>query len=259
MIRKKLFITGASGFLGWHLCKVAQLDWDVYGAVNCNPLDCPGITVLPIDLTDQHALKVLIQDLRPDAVIHSAALSRPNDCQSNPEESFAVNVQASLNLADYCSALEIPCVFTSTEQVFDGLNPPYAETAIVSPINLYGEHKVMAEEGMRARNPKMIVCRMPLMFGVTPHAPSFLHQGPSCLHLGGTERISRYDFGKLLAKVLGCSKQLLQACEQSDVTMAALRPADVSLDSSLAFQLGYSPATIESELRGCLKRFGEWL
>jgi dTDP-4-dehydrorhamnose reductase len=286
MTRKKLFITGASGFLGWHLCKVAQLDWDVYGAVNCNPLDCPGITVLPINLTDQHALKGLMKKLRPDAVIHAAALSRPNDCQRNPEESFAVNVQASLNLADYCSALEIPCVFTSTEQVFDGFNPPYAETEIVSPINLYGEHKVMAEEGMRSRNPRTIVCRMPLMFGVTPHAPSFLQsfvstlqagkglklftdevrtpvsgqaaaqgillalkQGPSCLHLGGTERISRYDFGKVLAKVLGCSEALLQACEQADVPMTAPRPADVSLDSSLAFKLGYCPDSIEAELQ----------
>jgi dTDP-4-dehydrorhamnose reductase len=286
MIQKKLFITGASGFLGWHLCKAAQLDWDVYGAMNRNSIDCPGITVLQLDLTHQNSLKSLMQDLRPDAVIHAAALSRPNDCQSNPDESFAVNVQASLDLAEYCGALEIPCVFISTDQVFDGLNPPYAETAPVSPINLYGEHKVMAEDGMKERNPQTIVCRMPLMFGVALHAPSFLQsfvktlqegqplklfadeirtpvsgqaaaqgillalkQGPSCLHLGGPERISRYDFGKMLAKVLNCSEELLQACRQADVPMAAPRPADVSLDSSLAFKLGYRPGSVEAELQ----------
>jgi dTDP-4-dehydrorhamnose reductase len=286
MIQKKLFITGASGFLGWHLCKAAQLDWDVYGAMNRNSIDCPDITVLQLDLTHQNSLKSLMQDLRPDAVIHAAALSRPNDCQSNPDASFAVNVRASLNLAELCGALEIPCVFTSTDQVFDGLNPPYTETAPVSPINRYGEHKVMAEDGMKARNPHTIVCRMPLMFGVAPHAPSFLQsfvstlqagqplklfvdeirtpvsghaaaqgillalkQGPSCLHLGGPERISRYDFGRLLAKVLNCSEELLQACQQADVPMAAPRPADVSLDSSLAFKLGYRPSSVAAELQ----------
>jgi dTDP-4-dehydrorhamnose reductase len=289
MTRKKLLITGASGFLGWHLCKAAQLDWQVYGVVNRNPFDCPGITVLLLDLTDEKALKNLMQDLRPDAVIHTAALSRPNDCQSNPDTSFAVNVQASLNLAQLCGALGVPCVFTSTDQVFDGLNPPYDETAPVSPVNLYGEHKRMAEEGMRERNPKTIICRMPLMFGVVPHAPSFLQsfvstlqagqtlklfadeirtpisgqtaaQGillalkhkPSCLHLGGTERISRYNFGKVLAKVLTCSEALLEACQQADVPMAAPRPIDVSLDSSLAFQWGYSPNKIEEALQQLL-------
>jgi dTDP-4-dehydrorhamnose reductase len=286
MTRKKLLITGASGFLGWHLCKAAQVDWQVYGAVNRNTLDCPGTTVLPIDLTDRQALRDLILDLRPNAVIHAAALSRSNDCQNNPDESFAVNVQASLNLAQYCGELKIPCVFTSTDLVFDGLNPPYAETAPASPVNLYGEHKVMAEEGMRACNPKTIVCRMPLMFGVSPHAPSFLQsfvntlqvgktlklftdeirtpvsgytaaqgillalkQDLSCLHLGGQERLSRYEFGRVLAKVLNCSEDLLQACQQADVPMAAPRPKDVSLDSSLAFKLGYRSVSVEAELK----------
>jgi dTDP-4-dehydrorhamnose reductase len=296
MTRKKLFITGASGFLGWHLCKAAQVDWDVYGAVNHNRINIPGTTVLPINLTHQDALKGLMQDLRPDAAIHAAALSRPNDCQNNPDTSFAVNVEASLNLAEYCGELEIPCVFTSTDQVFDGLNPPYDETAPVSPINLYGEHKVLAEDGMRERNPQTIICRMPLMFGVAPQAQSFLQsfvntlqtgqplklftdevrtpvsgqtaaqgillalkQGPSCLHLGGPERISRYDFGRVLAKVLNCSEALLEACQQADVPMAAPRPADVSLDSSLAFNLGYRPDKIESELQRIFTTETTWL
>lgn len=130
------------------------------------------------------------------------------------------------------------------------------------------------------------VCRMPLMFGMeTPTAKSFiqpfiqtLKEGKELklftdefrtpasgitaakgillalekingyIHLGGKERISRYDFGKLLIEVFQLPETKLKSCRQQDVKMAAPRPKDVSLDSAKAFALGYKPLPIKTEL-----------
>ena len=69
------------------------------------------------------------------------------------------------------------------------------------------------------------------------------------LHLGGKERISRYEFGLLLADLLGCDRALIKPGKQKDIVMAAPRSPDTSLDSSRAFALGYAPLLIEEELK----------
>jgi dTDP-4-dehydrorhamnose reductase len=69
------------------------------------------------------------------------------------------------------------------------------------------------------------------------------------LHLGGCERISRYQFGLVMARVLNLPTELLKPCLQADVPMSAPRPRDVSLDSSQAIALGYAPFSIEAELQ----------
>lgn len=282
---KKLLITGASGFLGWHLCELAQTDWQIYGTYHAHAVPLPGVAMVPVDLTDRAAVTQLIQQIQPDALIHTAALSKPNACESNPDLSYQINVAASWHLADLCAERSIPCVFTSSEQVFDGRNPPYRESDPVNPINRYGEHKAAAEVGMQARYPEVAICRMPLMFGVAPTAESFIQpwiktlrtggsvslftdeiRTPVCgadaaqglllalaqfkgiLHLGGSERISRYDFGQRLAEVLQIPETQLTACQQADVPMSAPRPADASMDSSLAFSLGYRPLPVREAL-----------
>jgi dTDP-4-dehydrorhamnose reductase len=285
---KKLLISGASGFLGWHLCQKARADWTVYGTYASHCLEIDGVNLIKLDLRDFQALKQLFERLQPDAVIHTAARAKPNFCQKYPRESFEINVIASLNLAGLCSDFAIPCVFTSTDLVFDGLNPPYRESDRVSPISYYGEQKVLAESGMLERHPQTAICRMPLMFGVaSPTAESFLQpfiktlrEGKELslffdevrtpvsastaasglllalekklagiLHLGGKERISRYDFGCLMAEVLQFPQDLLTSCPQKDVPMSAPRSPDVSLDSSKAFSLGYHPLSIREELQ----------
>jgi len=288
---KKILITGASGFLGWHLCQLAKQEWEVYGTYSANFIALPGIKILPVNLTDFQDLKRLFNDIDPNAVIHTAAQSQPNYCQSHPQESQTINVTASCNIAGLCADYAIPCAFTSTDLVFDGLNAPYKETDSVSPVNIYGEQKVMAETGMLELYPMTAVCRMPLMFGMeTPTAKSFmqpfiqtLKEGKELklftdefrtpasgitaakgillalekingyIHLGGKERISRYDFGKLLVEVFQLPETGLKSCQQQDVKMAAPRPADVSLDSTKAFALGYKPLPIKSELEKILK------
>jgi dTDP-4-dehydrorhamnose reductase len=68
------------------------------------------------------------------------------------------------------------------------------------------------------------------------------------IHLGGKDRLSRYEFGRLLVEVLQLPEAGLKACQQQDVKMAAPRASDVSLDSSMAFALGYAPLSLREEL-----------
>jgi dTDP-4-dehydrorhamnose reductase len=282
----KLLITGASGFLGWNVCQVAASTWDIYGITFRHSSPIPGATLLTVNLTDAGQLRETFRQVQPDAVIHLAAQSSPNECQNNPELSFQLNVTATCAIASLCAELEIPLVFTSTDLVFDGLNAPYRETAPVSPLSLYGEQKAIAEGEILKRYPRAAICRMPLMFGVAPaHATSFigpfaqalregkelrlfvdefrtpvsgttaaeglllaLEKGQGIIHLGGKERISRYDFGCLMVEELDLPNTGLKAVRQQDVKMAAPRPPDVSLDSSKAFALGYRPRSLRAEL-----------
>ena len=283
---QKLLITGVSGFLGWHICQLAKREWEVYGTYYSHCLEIPDIKMVKVNLTNFQELKDLFNHIKPDAVIHAAAQSQPNYCQINAQESYNINVTASCDLAGVCADNSLPFAFTSTDLVFDGLNAPYREIDKVSPVNIYGEQKAQAETGILQVYPQAAICRMPLMFGKeTPTAKSFIQQFMQVLkegkelnlfidefrtpvsantaakglllalkkvhgiiHLGGKERISRYDFGKILVEVMQLPDDQLKSCLQDDVKMAAPRPKDVSLDSSKAFALGYHPLSVREEL-----------
>ena len=287
---QRLLVTGASGFLGWNICHKAVKDWHVFGTVLTHPVQREGITTLPVDLTDFRALKQLFHDVRPDAVIHTAAATSPEYCQNNKAETQKINADAPVHIAGLCADKGIPYVFTSSDLVFDGLHAPYREEDPVSPVNYYGEQKVSAEEGVLNTYPAAAVCRMPLMFGDPgPAASSFyqaminalrdgkelklfvdefrtpvsgktaargifiaLEKAHGRIHLGGSERISRYNFGLLLMDTLGIHEAGLIRCRQKDVIVAAARAPDVSLDSAKAFALGFRPPSLREELRDLL-------
>jgi dTDP-4-dehydrorhamnose reductase len=294
---KKLLVTGASGFLGNTVCREARETWDVFGTFCAHPVSIKGVKTLQVDISDPVPFAILFRDIRPDAVIHCAAWSDPNRCQQNPEESYRNNVGASVAVASLCAQQEIPCVFTSSDLVFSGENPPYNEQSARDPINLYGNHKVAAEHGMRRVYPAVTICRMPLMFGdVAAPAQSFIQpmilsivnsrqlklftdefrtpvsgttaarglllalgmQGET-LHLGGRERISRYEFGVLLAEALKKNGASIVPALQKDVVFPAVRARDVSLTSEKAFALGYDPKLLAQQLAEleCVKSLKE--
>lgn len=286
---KKLLITGASGFLGWNLCRAAASDWRVFGTTFTHPLEFSGAIIQKIDLRDYTALKALLDQIQPDGVIHTAAAKDPNFCQGQPTASHQINVDVSVNLAGLCADRGIPFVFTSTDMVFDGTSAPYSETSPVSPINIYGEQKVLAEKRILARSPQAAICRLPLMFGVPgPVAQSFLQplidqlksgatvnlftdeyrtpiggqaaasglllalkSAHGILNLGGPERISRFEFGRLVVDTFNLTGANINACLQRDVVMAAPRPPDLSLNSARANQLGFAPPSIAKQLEEC--------
>ncbi len=289
---KKLLVTGVSGFLGWNLCSEAKDVWDVTGTFCTHPVCQDGIRCVHVDLTDIVSIKKVFDDVAPDAVIHTAAASSPNYCQLHPQESKIINVDASVFMAGLCADRNIPFVFTSTDLVFDGLQAPYSEEDPVSPINIYGKQKVLAEEEVLSVYPDAAVCRMPLMFGESsPAYQNFFQQTVDALrdggelklfvdeyrtpasgrsaanglllavekikgliHLGGIERISRYNFGLLMMDVLGVNEAHLVRCEAKEMVMSAPRAQDVSLNSSKAFALGYKPLPLREELKVLFRR-----
>ncbi|MBN2131931.1 MAG: NAD(P)-dependent oxidoreductase [Sedimentisphaerales bacterium] len=282
-----LLVTGASGLLGWAICQTTRESWATVGTAHRHSLSCPGVQTRSVDVTDYSALKQLFASVRPDAVIHAAALSDPNYCQEHPDESESVNVTASANIAGLCAQSGTPCAFTSSDLVFDGEHPPYNEESPENPISLYGEQKVRAEIAMRDRHPTVVACRLPLMFGVGSPAANgpfvrmiqamktgrevrlFVDEGRTpvsteaaarglvlalqkcaggTLHLGGLESISRWDLGRLAAEVLDLRQARIVSCRQADVPMPAPRARDVSLDSTKARAIGYRPGTLREEL-----------
>ena len=283
---KKLLITGASGFLGWNIIQKAKSDWMISGTFLSHYANISDCTLIKIDLSKFNNLKQLFNQTKPNAVIHTAAISDANFCQKNRSESYKINTKASINIAGLCSDFEIPCLFTSSDLIFDGLNPPYREDDEPSPVSTYGEQKVLAELGMKDRYPETVICRMPLMFGYPgPVAISFiqplikamksgievdlfideyrtpvsgenaaegimvaLNKMPGVIHLGGAERISRYEFGNLLLKIFKIQHAKLNPIRQRDLNLPAPRPSDVSLDSSKAMVLGFQPNTIKTGL-----------
>ncbi|WP_017298032.1 SDR family oxidoreductase [Nodosilinea nodulosa] len=290
--KRRLLVTGASGFLGWHLCRAAQATWRVEGTYHQNTPPLPGVTLHTVDFTDLDALKPWLEELAPDAIIHTAALSQPNRCEQDPHLSYQLNVEATRLLAQFCGSRHLPFAFTSTDQVFDGQAAPYSEDSVPSPISVYGRHKVEAEALVQALHPAAVICRLPLLYGPpSPTAECFL-QGfvrtlkagqplhlftdefrtpayvedvaagllfalentAGLLHLGGPDRLSRYDFGLRMAATFGLDQNLILPGKQADVAMPAPRPADVSSNSQRAFGLGYRPRSVLAGLSASAER-----
>jgi len=289
---KKLLVTGASGFLGWHVCRFAQNGWNVLGTFLSHKIDGRGFHTIEADLTDSKDLKKLFMDFKPDAVIHAAAAANPDFCQENKSLAHRINVDATINLAGLCAEYDIPFLFTSTDLVFDGSNAPYTETDSVSPVSFYGEQKAAAEIGILNIYPRAAICRMAIMFGPSgPCSESVIQpmiraakEGRALhlfadefrtplssrdavsgmfltltnvsgiIHLGGRERVSRYDFGVKLSNIMQVPHVKLIPCSQADVKLPAPRSKDVSFDISKAESIGFDPGSLVESLQDILQK-----
>ena len=118
------------------------------------------------DLSDAAALRALIKHVKPDVVVHAAAISSPRVCEDNPERAMAVNAPMALveQLPDHASL-----IFLSTDQVYDGEGAPYTEQSAALPVNTYGRSKLQFEQILTSRLPKRHVSlRSSLILGPPP-------------------------------------------------------------------------------------------
>ena len=160
----KLLVIGARGFLGNFVAGQALGAYDVYrGDRTQDDAD----TDVVIDIADRTSVNRAFAIVRPDAVILLAAISDIDRCQRDPDLALAVNLHGAENVANACGRVDAKLLFTSTGAVFDGRKHGYTEEDAVSPVSMYGETKVMAEEVIQALLPPAIIARVSLVLGRT--------------------------------------------------------------------------------------------
>jgi dTDP-4-dehydrorhamnose reductase len=144
----KIILTGANGFLGQHASLFfADKGFDVY-AVSRNESRIPfhkNIFYQSTELTNVSSVNKMVDQIKPDIIIHNAAMSKPDECEQNKDACILHNVTATQYLVDAANKHGVLFIYISTDFIF-GENGPHPEDALPQPLNFYGKSKLMAEE-----------------------------------------------------------------------------------------------------------------
>jgi dTDP-4-dehydrorhamnose reductase len=144
----KIFVTGASGFLGREVALSAvRRGHGVIAIGGSHQPEIPGARqALHLDLSRPQNLEGRLLAEFPDAIINCAALSSLDACVENPSLAAALNADLPGFLARIANHLSARLVHISTDMVFDGKHAPYANTATPAPLHLYGATKLSGEK-----------------------------------------------------------------------------------------------------------------
>lgn len=189
----KILITGGTGFIGRHLAAFWKRSGHTITAlarhVDASLFDST-VGCLEADITEEADVQATIIFLQPDVVIHTAAMSKPNDCEQNKELCYRTNVTATEYLVTACNSIGAKLIFLSTDFVF-GHNGPYSEADDYEPVNYYGESKMLAEKAIEQLGISYAIVRTGLVIGEKRkgQANTFLHWVKDNLEAGKTSKL----------------------------------------------------------------------
>jgi dTDP-4-dehydrorhamnose reductase len=268
----RLLITGASGQLGGYVLReLSGTATPVTAWCHRRGGNLFGFALQPVDLRQRDAVAAAFHKARPTAVLHFAGYPAIADCFRHPDTAWDINAQGTALLAQLAADAGARIVYTSTDLVFDGSRGNYDERDEAGPLSVYGRSKLAGEPAVLAASTG-VVARVSLMFGPTLIGkPYFFDQqlqkmragqevgwfedewrSPLALaaaakallalvtsditgliHLGGPQRLSRYDMGRAVAAAYRLDPALVQPIPQTSVSTPEPRPRDVSLNSRL--------------------------
>ncbi|MBC7651792.1 MAG: sugar nucleotide-binding protein, partial [Deinococcales bacterium] len=156
-----ILITGANGFLGQYLCtSLANKGFKVIATSRgiCKIFNVKGIKYQSVDVTKKEDVVAILAIEKPDIVIHNAAMSKPDICNTNQAECILQNVTATSYILDGCKLINPYFIYISTDFVF-GEGGPYDETVTPAPLNFYGQSKLIAEQLVLASNLQVAIVR----------------------------------------------------------------------------------------------------
>lgn len=284
---RRVLLTGASGLLGGRLAERLRESFELITA--CHQAATPGEgESVGLDLGSTDSVEAAFDRARPDAVVHSAALSDVDRCEREPELALRVNVGGSERIARACAARGVALVALSTDLVFPGNRALSTEDATPQPLSVYGRTKLASEAAVLAHCPAAAITRVALVIG-RGHGPrgtgteliawalrsgrrarlftdqyrtpidadsvaeaitlALQRRASGRYHLGGPERVSRHELGLRVTQLLGLSSAGIEAVAYRDEPTEGPRPADASLDSRHARDtLGWTPRALDAAI-----------
>jgi len=216
-----------------------------------------------LDITNRSDVKSLISSYQPDVILNAAAATNVDWCESHREEAWKANVIAVENLAEASRKVGAKLIHVSTDYIFDGKNGPYDEEAQPNPIGYYGKTKLASENAVRVAEISHTILRTIVLYGsgIDVKAnfalwvvnnlkagkqitvvddqlgnPTFVSDLAMAMikafelnregifHIGGGDRLSRYDFALQAAEVFGLDASLIKRIKTSDLKQDSPRP-----------------------------------
>ncbi|MCK4424743.1 dTDP-4-dehydrorhamnose reductase, partial [Candidatus Bathyarchaeota archaeon] len=218
----------------------------------------------------------IFQKINPEAVVHAAALTNVDKCETQKELAWKINVEGTENIAESCKKHQSFLIHISTDYVFDGEKGMYKETDKPSPINHYGLTKLKGEEHVKNLLDDYCIARASVIYGSIPatgkinfalwllnklkrkekvkivtdqwNSPTLNTNLANMIlevlerkltgifHLAGATRISRHEFARLLAENFILDENFITPVSSEEIKWIAKRPKDSSLNVNKAYQ-----------------------
>lgn len=167
---KKILITGSNGLLGQKLVELLLSAKDIQiiaTARGKNRLPFhDGYEYQSMDITNREQVQEVVANTKPNVIIHTAAMTNVDQCESEKAVCWAQNVSSVEYLIEACSKIDCFLLHVSTDFIFDGTSGPYKEDAEANPISFYGWSKYAAEKLVIHSNIRWGIARTVLVYGI---------------------------------------------------------------------------------------------
>lgn len=268
-MKKRLLITGSNGLLGQKLVELLrkQANVDLIATargVNRLPVT-DGYTYASLDITVQEEVNAVFDQFKPEIVIHTAAMTNVDTCETDQVGCDLLNVDAVAFIIQACEKHNSYLCHLSTDFIFDGAAGPYTEEGIANPISYYGESKLKAEQLLFDSTIRWSIARTVLVYGIVPDmsrsnivlwVKKSLEEGKTIqvvtdqfrtptlaedlaigcwllakdevegiFNISGSDFLTPYEMAVMTADYYGLDKSLLQKADSSTFQQTAKRPA----------------------------------
>jgi dTDP-4-dehydrorhamnose reductase len=285
--KTSILLTGGSGLLAVNWFYSKNNDYRIYLGLNEREIHPDNSEVLFLDFFSEERLMKQIDSLNPSIVIHTAGLTSVEKCENNPELAFHINVELTSMVANVTKRLGIRLVHISTDHLFEGNVSMLSEGEPRQAINVYGRTKAMAESRIEEINPEALIIRTNFYAWGTSYRKSFsdfiieslrnkkslslfddvyytpilaenlintVHEllkknEKGIFNIVSDDRISKYDFGILIAEEFGLDKSFIERCSLLSKSNLVKRPYDMSLSNQKVKEfLGKNLGTVKQHI-----------
>lgn len=260
-------ITGSNGLLGQKLVeqfsRIDKYNLILTSIEEKSVFDEKRLMYAQVDTTNRQRLRSIIDEFEPDVIVHTAAFTDVDRCETERELAWRTNVGSVENLVYAAKLVGARLIHISSDYVFDGKKGPYSELDRPNPISYYGKTKLASENVLRMSEIPFTIIRTMVLYGVAQNVKlnfalwvvKELSEGHTirvvddqwgnptladdlafailkviemgrtgCYHIAGPDLVNRYEFAVAIAKEFNFNTKRIQPIQTSQLKQPAPRP-----------------------------------